>query len=101
MSLTDEEQDRLDQIESALRSSDPALSRRLDPSSDPALDRRFLVRSVALLLLGTMVMVAGAAGVTALFSYGTVFVLVGLGLIGWALQRLRCLNPPPTDTPAR
>lgn len=95
MSLTDEEQVRLDQIETYLRSTDPTLSRRLDPSFDPAPVRRSLVRSVALVLLGTVVMVAGAAGVTALFSSGTVFVMVGLGLMFWGLRRLRDLNPPP------
>lgn len=98
MSLTDDELHRLDQIESHLRWSDPSLSRHLDPSFDPARHRRSLVGSVSLLLLGTMVMVAGAAGVTALFSYGTVFVLLGLGLMARALQRLRDLNPPPAGS---
>lgn len=101
MSLTDDEQYRLEQIESYLRSADPDLSRRLDPSFDPARDRRSLVRSVALLLLGTVIVIAGAAGVTALFSYGTLVVVLGLALMTWALQRLRVLNPPPTGAPAR
>ncbi|WP_420123509.1 DUF3040 domain-containing protein [Nakamurella sp.] len=101
MSLTEDEQHRLEQIESYLRSTDPSLSRRLDPHSDPAPDRRALVRSVALLLLGTVVMVAGAAGVTALFSYGTVVVLLGLALMTRALQQLRGLNPPPARAPIR
>lgn len=101
MSLTDDELDRLARIESYLQSSDPTLSRRLDPSFDPARDRRALVRSVGLLLLGTVVMVTGAAGVTGLISYGTVVALLGVALMTWALQRLRSLNPPPAGAPAR
>jgi Flp pilus assembly protein TadB len=95
MSLTHDEQHRLNEIEEHLRSSDPALSRRLDPSFEPARDRRGLVRCVLVLLLGTLVMVAGAAGVTGLLSYGTVFVLLGIGLMILALRTARTLNPPP------
>lgn len=96
MSLTHDEQHRLDEIELHLRSSDPALNRRLDPSFDRARDHRVLVRCILLLVLGTAIMVAGAAGVTGVFSYGTVFALLGIGLITLALRRVRDLNPPPT-----
>jgi hypothetical protein len=95
MSLTHDEQHRLNEIERHLRSSDPTLSRRLDPSFDPAHDRRVLIRCVLLLLLGTAIMVAGAAGVTGLLSYGTVFVLLGVGLMAQALLMARNMNPPP------
>lgn len=101
MSLTHEEQHRLNEIEQHLRSSDPTLSRRLDPSFDAAHDRRVLIRSVLLLLLGTAVMVAGAAGVTGVFSYGTLFALSGVALMTLAILRMRNLNPPPTPVPAR
>jgi hypothetical protein len=101
MSLTHDEQHRLDEIESNLRSSDPTLARRLDPSFDPARDRRVLIRCVVLLLLGTAIMVAGAAGVTAVVSYGTVVALLGVALMGLALRRLRQLYPPPVAVPGQ
>lgn len=101
MSLTHDEQHHLHEIETYLRSSDPALARRLDPSFDPARDRKVVVRCVLLLLLGTAIMVAGAAGVTALASYGTVFAVLGVALMALALRRLRQLNPPPVAGPGR
>ena len=101
MSLTHEEQLRLNEIERRLRASDPALPRRLDPTFDPADDRRVLIRCVLLLLLGTAIMVAGAAGVTGILSYGTVFALLGVGLMTLAIRRIRNLNPPPAAAPAQ
>ena len=101
MSLTHDEQLRLNEIELHLRSSDPALSRRFDPFFDPARDHRVLVRCVLLLLLGTTIMVTGAAAVTGVFSYGTVFALLGVGLMTVAIHRARNLNPPPSAAPAQ
>jgi hypothetical protein len=101
MSLTHDEQHRLDEIETNLRSSDPTLARRLDPSFDPARDRRVLIRCVVLLLLGIAIMVAGAAGVTGAFSSGTVFALLGVGLMALALRWLRHLYPPPAAVPGQ
>ncbi len=95
MSLTQDEQHRLNEIELHLRSSDPTLSRRLDPSFDPGRERRVLIRYVLLLLLGTAIMVAGAAGVTGVLSYGTLFALSGVALMTVAILRMRTLNPPP------
>lgn len=101
MSLTHDEQARLAEIEMHLRSSDPTLSRKFDPSFEPGSDIRVLIRSVLLLLLGTVVMVLGAAGVTDLFSYGTVFALSGVALMTLAILRMRNLNPPPAAAPAQ
>ncbi len=101
MSLTHDEQHRLNEIELHLRSADPTRSRRLDPSFDPARERRVLIRCVLLLLLGTAITVVGAAGVTGVLSIGTVFVLLGAGLMGRAIHRLRDLNPPPAAAPAQ
>lgn len=101
MSLTHDEQHHLHEIETNLRLSDPTLARRLDPSFDPVRDRKVVVRCVLLLLLGTAIMVAGAAGVTALASYGTVFAVLGVALMALALRRLRQLNPPPVAGPGR
>ena len=99
MPLTYDEQLRLNEIELHLRTSDPTLTRRLDPSFDPARDRRTLIGCALLLLLGIAIMVAGAAGVTAVFSYGSLFALLGSGLMALALRRLRNLNPPPAAAP--
>lgn len=101
MSLTHDEQVRLDEIELHLRSSDPTLTRRLDPSFDPGRDQRALIRCILLLLLGTVIMVAGAAGVTGVLSYGTVFALSGVALMTVAIRRIRNLNPPPAAAPAQ
>jgi len=101
MSLTHDEQARLDEIEMHLRSTDPTLSRRLDPRFDPARDRRIQIRCVLLLLLGTAIMVAGAAGVTGVVSYGALFALLGVGLMTLAIRRVRNLNPPPAGAPTQ
>lgn len=101
MSLTHDEQHRLNEMEEYLRSSDPAFPRRLDPSFEPTGDRSVVIRSVLLLLLGIVVMVAGAAGVTGLFSTGTAFALLGVALMARALLRLRSTNPPPVAAPAQ
>lgn len=101
MSLTHDEQLRLNEIELHLRSSDPAFTRRLDPSFDPSRDHRVLIRCILLLVVGTSIMVAGAAGVTGVFSYGTVFALLGVGVMTLAIRRMRSLNPPPAAATAQ
>ncbi len=94
MSLTHDEQARLDEIAAHLFSTDPALSSRLDWTAARRRRRRVLAESVTLLLAGMLIMVAGAAAVGTVPFLGLLVVAAGIATMGAALHLARTLNPP-------
>lgn len=94
MSLSHEEQLRLDEMGSHIRTTDPEFFSRMAATTVERRWRRF-VECVALSVVGTAIMIVGAAKVDSIFSTGTAIVLVGCAVTAWSLVRSRTLRPPP------
>ena len=101
MSLSPDEQVQLDGIEAHIRSTDPSWSTRLNWSAVRRQRRRNIGRCFLLLLVGNLIMIAGAAGVRGVLSVGTLVALAGVAVMVRALLMARALNPPDTTVRSR
>ena len=101
MSLSPDEQVQLDGIEAHIRSTDPSWSTRLNWSAVRRQRRRTIGRCFLLLLVGNLIMIAGAAGVRGVVSVGTLVALAGFAVIVRALLMARTLNPPESIVRSR
>lgn len=92
MSLSDDERDRLQEIETLTATEDPRFVAQLD--LDAVIRRRRQLRRVcwSLLALGAVLMISGAGAVRGLISIVTVIAGAGAALILWSALTVR--SPP-------
>lgn len=93
MSLSDDERDRLLEIEALTAAADPQFARRLD--LDAAVGRRRRARWVCwvLLIAGAFTMVAGVGAARGAISLGTVLTVIGGALMIWSAATAHTLRP--------
>jgi hypothetical protein len=96
VSLSDDERDRLLEIETLTAAQDPGFVARLDLD---ATVRRLLLRPLCwcLVTLGALLMIGGAGAAQGLISIGTVVAAAGAALMIWAavtVRRLRVVRRP-------
>lgn len=93
MSLSDDERNRLREIETLTLAEDPRFADYLD--LDRATRRRRRLRWVCwwLLGVGTGLALVGGATAEGLISMGTMLAALGLALMMWAAVTAQCLRP--------
>jgi hypothetical protein len=102
VSLSDDERDRLLEIETLTAAQDPGFVARLD--LDATVRRRRLLRPLCwcLLALGGLLVIGGAGAAQGLISIGTVAAAGGGTLMIWAavtVRRLRVVRRPTGTDP--
>ncbi len=84
MSLSDDERDRLREIETLTAAADPQFAHRLDLAAAGRRRRRARVTCRALLTLGAWLMLTGLGAARGWISLGTVVFAFGLALVVWS-----------------
>jgi steroid 5-alpha reductase family enzyme len=86
MALSDDEQDRLDQLEMFTQAADPSFAANIGTAAVARWEQRQAVFALSASLLGILAMLAGVSAARGLISIGTVVALYGFLLTGWGAR---------------
>jgi len=102
MTLSEDEQERLDGIETSLLAEDPGFARTLDlVAGKRVLQQRIRIADYGF-WVGLAVTIIGAAAAQGALSIGTLISCYGLGLLVWSLVTLfRCRGALPDSLSLR
>jgi Protein of unknown function (DUF3040) len=101
MTLSEDDQNRLDRIENALMADDPLFAARLDVEAARRSARQRNRIAGYCVWIGLAIALLGAAFARGVLSIGTLVSLYGLALLAWStLTVIRCRRTnSPTDDP--